>query len=199
MTRCMTVLWIVMAITLLAMPVVLAADLKVGDDAPKWKGIIGIDDKEHALADYKDAKVIVLVFITNHCPVAKAYEDRLIAVQKDYKGKGVQLIALNVNNLPEDKLDKMKERAAEKKFGFPYLYDPTQAIGLAYGAKVTPHAFILDQKRKVVYVGAVDDNMKAAEAKSNYLRDALDALLAGKQPPKAETKPVGCVIQYAKK
>jgi peroxiredoxin len=104
-----------------------------------------------------------------------------------------------VNNLPEDKLEKMKERAAEKKFSFPYLYDPSQAIGLAYGAKVTPHVFVLDQQRKIAYVGAVDDNVKATEAKTHYLRDALDALLAGKQPPNTETKPVGCVIQYEKK
>ena len=96
------------------------------------------------------------------------------------------------------RLEKMKERAAEKKSSFPYLYDPTQAIGLAYGAKVTPHVFVLDRERKLAYVGAVDDNMKATEAKTHYLRDALDALLASKQP-KAETKPVGCVIQYEKK
>jgi len=199
MTRCWTAFLMVVAMAILAVPVVLAAELKVGDDAPTWKGIVGIDDKEHGLADYKDAKVIVLAFITNHCPVAKAYEDRLIAMQKDYQGKGVQVIAVNVNNLPADKLEKMKERAAEKKFGFPYLYDPSQAIGLACGAKVTPHVFVLDRERKLAYVGAVDDDMKATEAKTHYLRDALDALLAGKQPPKAETKPVGCVIQYEKK
>ena len=97
------------------------------------------------------------------------------------------------------RLEKMKERAVEKKSGFPYLYDPTRAIGLAYGAKVTPRVFVLNQQRKLAYVGAVEDNMKAADAKTHYLCDALDALLAGKQPPKAETKPVFCVIQYEKK
>ena len=97
------------------------------------------------------------------------------------------------------RLEKMRDRAAEKKLSFPYLYDPTQAIGLTYGAKVTPHVFVLDQQRKIAYVGAVDDNMKATEAKTHYLRDALDALLAGKQPPKAETKPVGCGLQFEKK
>ena len=143
-----------------------AAEPKAGDKAPDWKGLAGIDDKQHSLADYKDAKIVVVAFITNHCPVAKAYEDRLIAVQNDYKGKGVQVVAVNVNNLPADKLDKMKERAAEKKFPFPYLYDATQAIGLAYGAKVTPHVFVLDKDRKIVYVGAIDDKMNAAEAKN---------------------------------
>jgi len=97
------------------------------------------------------------------------------------------------------RLEKMKDRAAEKKFSFLYLYNPTQAIGLTYGAKVTLHVFGLDQQRKLAYVGAVDDNMKAADAKTHYLRDALDALLAGKQPPKTVTKEFGCSIKWKEK
>ena len=90
----------------------------------------------------------------------------------------------------------MKERAKEKGFNFPYLHDETQQTGHNYGAQKTPHVFVLDQQRKLAYVGAIDDNMEASEVKSQYLRDALDALLAGKQPPKAETKAVGCGIKY---
>ena len=176
-----------------------AADLKVGDAAPDWSGIIGIDDAKHGLADYKDAKLLVLVFTCNHCPVAVAYEDRLIAVQKDYKDKGVQLVAVNVNNLPADKLDKMRERAKAKGFNFPYLYDETQKIGHDYGAKVTPHVFVLCPKRKVAYIGSVDDKQNVNEVKTNYLRDALDALLAGKEPPKATTNAFGCSVKYEKK
>jgi peroxiredoxin len=170
----------------------------IGHAAPNWSGIVGVDDQLHSLADYKNAKLIVLVFTCNHCPVAVAYEDRLIALQKDYKDKGVQVIAVNVNNIAADKLDKMKERAASKNFNFPYLYDATQKIGIDYGALVTPHVFILDPQRKVVYVGAVDDKQKVAEVKQPYVRDALDALLSGKEPPKAETKPFGCGIRYEK-
>ncbi len=176
-----------------------AKALKVGDEAPDWSGIIGIDDKEHGLADYKEAKAIVLVFTCNHCPVAVIYEDRVIALQKDYGPKGVQLIAVNVNNIPPDRLDKMKERAKAKKFNFPYLYDSSQKMGHDYGAKVTPHTFVLDSERKIAYRGAIDNNQKPAKADNHYVRDALDALLAGKTPPRAETKAFGCSVKYEKK
>jgi peroxiredoxin len=103
---------------------------------------------------------------------------------------------VNVNNIPEDRLDKMKERAASKGFNFPYLYDETQKIGRDYSAKVTPHVFVLDKNRTVVYMGAIDDNMKVAEVKKHYLRDALDALLAGAKPAEEVTKHFGCTIKY---
>jgi peroxiredoxin len=173
-----------------------APKLKVGDAAPAWSGIVGIDDQKHGLADYKDAKLVVLVFTCNHCPVAVAYEDRLVALQKDYKDKGVTLVAVNVNNLPADKLDKMKERAKAKGFNFPYLYDESQKIGKDYGAEVTPHVFVLDGKRKIAYVGAVDDKQNVDAVKKHSLRDALDALLTGKEPPEPVTKHFGCSIKY---
>jgi len=173
-----------------------AAKLSIGDPAPDWSGIIGTDDKQHALSDYKDAKLLVVVFTCNHCPVAKAYEDRLVALQKDYQGKGVQVVAVNVNNIAPDKLDMMKERAAEKGFTFPYLYDPSQKIGHDYGATVTPHVFLLDGNRKVAYVGPVDDSQKVDKVQKNYLRDALDALLSGQQPPEKAIQPFGCTIKY---
>ncbi len=193
------------AVTVVAVAVVMvlascspAAELKklsVGDAAPDWSGIIGVDDKEHALADYKKAKAVVLVFTCNHCPVAVAYEDRLVALQKDYEEKGVQLIAVNVNNLPADRLDKMKVRAKEKGFNFPYIYDSSQKMGYDYGATVTPHVFLLDQDRKIAYTGAIDDNMRPEKVETHHLRDALDAVLAGKTPP-APTKQFGCSIKY---
>ena len=176
-----------------------AKALKAGDEAPGWSGIIGIDDKEHGLADYKEAKAIVLVFTCNHCPVAVAYEDRVIALQKDYGPKGVQVIAVNVNNIPADRLDKMKQRAKAKAFNFPYLYDASQKMGHDYGAKVTPHTFLLDSGRKIAYIGAIDNSQKPDKADKHYVRDALDALLAGKTPPQAETKASGCSIKYEKK
>lgn len=182
--------------TLLAASCGYAAKLEIGDAAPSWSGIIGIDDKEHSLADYAKAKLIVLVFTCNHCPVAKAYEDRLVALQNDYKAKGVQLVAVNVNNLPADRLEKMKERAKAKGFNFPYLYDPTQKIGRDYGATVTPHVFVLDKDRKIAYMGAIDDKQNPDSVKTHYLRDALDALLAGDKPPKTVTKQFGCSIKW---
>lgn len=170
--------------------------LSVGKKAPAWKDLVGVDGKRHNLEDLKKAKVVAVVFTCNTCPVAQAYEGRLIKLVKDYKAKDVEVIAINVNNIPGDKLDKMKERAKEKEFNFAYLYDPSQKIARDYGATVTPHCFVLDRERNVAYMGAVDDNQKEAEAKKHYLRDAVDALLAGKKPAVEETKQFGCTIKY---
>ncbi len=172
------------------------AEVKIGDAAPDFKDIVGTDDKAHSLADYKDAKVVVVVFTCNHCPVAVAYEDRLVKFQADYKDKGVQLIAINVNNLPADRLDKMKERAQAKGFNFPYLYDSSQKVGRDFGAKVTPHFFVLDGQRKVAYMGAFDNSQNESKVEKHYLRDAVDALLAGQTPAEPVTKQFGCGIKY---
>ncbi len=106
------------------------------------------------------------------------------------------MVAVNVNNLPADRLDKIKKRAKKKGFNFPYLYDSSQKIGRDYGAKVTPQVFVLDGKRKIAYMGAIDDNMSAKKVKKHHLRDALDALLVGKKPPEAVTQQFGCSIKY---
>lgn len=193
MTRQRTLTFALAAVALLVATSGLAAELKIGGAAPDWSGIPGVDGKKHGLADYQEAKLIVLVFTCNHCPVAMAYEDRLVALQKDYKSKGVQVIAANVNNLPEDRLEPMKKRAAQKKFNFPYIYDETQKIGRDYGATVTPHVFVLDQKRTVAYIGAVDDSQNPEKVKVHYLRNTLDYLLAGNSPV---TQQFGCTIKW---
>ncbi len=173
-----------------------ADGVKIGDKAPSWSGIIGVDDKEHGLADVKKAKAVVLVFTCNHCPVAQAYEDRLVALQRDYRKQGVRLVAVNVNNIDADKLAPMKVRAKEKKFNFPYLYDPTQKMGRDYGATKTPEIFVLDGERKIAYHGPVDDSQNPDKVKTQHLRLALDAILAGQAPPKAEVLAFGCTIKY---
>jgi peroxiredoxin len=171
--------------------------LDVGVKAPDWSNLIGVDDKKHSLSDYKDADAVVLIFTCNHCPVAVAYEDRIIQLQKDYKDKNVQVVAINVNNLEADRLDKMKERAEQKGFNFPYLYDPTQEVAKDYGARVTPDVVLLDKKGTVVYTGLIDDSwMDPSAVNKQYLRDAIDAVLAGKTPPVAETKAQGCGIKF---
>ena len=139
---------------------------------------------------------MVLAFTCNHCPVAQAFEPRLIALQKDYQDKGVQLIAVNCNNIEADRLEAMKQRAADKEYKFPYLYDPTQAIGKHYGATVTPHVFVLDTQRKIAYMGAVDNSKDPDKVKTHYLRNALDSLLAGKTPATPVTQQYGCGIRY---
>jgi hypothetical protein len=128
--------------------------------------------------------------------VAQAYEDRLVKFAQDYEGKGVALVAINVNNMEEDKLPAMKERAEQKDFNFAYLYDPSQESGRAFGATVTPHAFVLDKSRNVVYMGAIDDNQDESAVGTHYLRDAVDAILGGKSPQVATSKQFGCSIRY---
>jgi peroxiredoxin len=175
---------------------VLAAGVELGAQGPAWVDLEGVDGERHSLADLEKAKAVVVVFTCNHCPVAKAYEQRLIQLEKDYSDRGVEVVAINVNNGEADKLPAMRERAKEQGFSFAYLYDPSQEIGREYGATVTPHAFVLDGDRNVVYQGAIDDSMKAEKVEEHYLRDAVDAVLAGKTPETASTPPAGCGIQY---
>ena len=179
-----------------ASPAQEAKEFGLGDPAPEWKDLMGVDDQKHSFKDLADAKAVAVVFTCNHCPVAQAYEDRIIELAGDYQDKGVKFVAINVNNLDQDKLPAMKTRAEEKDYQFPYLYDPSQKIGRAFGATVTPHAFLFDGKHKLAYVGAIDDNMEADKVEQQYLREAIDAVLAGKEPETASTKPVGCGIQY---
>jgi peroxiredoxin len=173
-----------------------ANKLKIGDAGPTFTGLNGTDSKSHSLSDYKDAKALVIVFTCNHCPVAKAYQDRLIAIQKDYQDKGVQVIAICVSKGEADDLAAMKQRAESAGFNFPYLYDPTQKSGIDYGATCTPHVFVLDKDRKLAYTGAIDDSMQADSVKKQYVRAALDAILAGKEPETATTRQQGCGIHY---
>ena len=170
--------------------------LEIGAAAPAWSDLEGIDGKKHGLADLKDAEAVVVVFTCNHCPVAKAYEERLVEFDHDFKDKKVELVAINVSNADADKLPAMKERGEERGYEFAYLYDPSQKIGRAFGGTVTPHAFVLDKERKVVYKGAIDDSQDAAKATKHHVRDAVEAVLAGKAPAEAEVRPFGCGIGY---
>ena len=170
--------------------------LSIGDAAPGFDGLTGTDGKTHSLNDYKDAKVVVISFTCNHCPVATAYEGRFVDFVKQYRDKGVTFVAINVNNIPADRLDAMKKRAEEKGFNFDYLFDPGQEVGRAYGATVTPHMFVLCPERKVAYMGSFDDSKDPKKVKSQFVRDAVDALLAGNTPEVKETKQFGCGIRY---
>jgi peroxiredoxin len=175
------------------------ANLKIGDKAIPFN-LIGVDDQQHALSDYADKAAVAVIFSCNHCPYVRAWEDRMIQIQADYADKGVQLIAINANDAtkyPDDSFPKMKERAQEKGFNFPYLHDETQEIAQAYGAERTPQVFLFDQDGVLRYYGAIDDNYENPNAvKQHYLRDALDAVLAGQDPPVTETPPVGCTIKW---
>jgi len=182
---------IVSAVVVLALAsVAQAAAPKIGEAAPEFKAA-GVDGKTYTLGSFKDAKATVVVFTCNICPVAVAYEDRFIEFAKKYEAKGVRFIAINVNS--SEDISAMKQRAEEKGFNFPYAYDESGDSARAYGARVTPHLYVVDAKGKVVYQGAFDDNMnKPTKA---YLANAVEAILAGKTPEVAETRAIGCGIR----
>src|ERR1700683_668277 len=175
--------------------------LSVGDVAPEWSNLPGVDDKHLSFADFKDKDVLVVVFTCSSCPIATDYEDRIIAFTKKHAGPQdkVALVAVNVNTIPEDRLPQMKARAREKGFPFPYLYDESQKVAHDYGAESTPQFFVLNRDRKIVYMGAMDDQDDPAKAKVNYVEEAVKAALAGKTPEVAETWARGCRIRWHRK
>ena len=180
----------------------MAFTLALGAQAPDFR-LPGVDGKEYGLGSFKDAKVLVVVFTCNHCPAAIGSQDRMIALAKEYKAKGVEMVAINSNedrNHPQDSFEHMKERAREKGFPFPYLRDAAQMAARAYGALRTPHFYVLDAERRLRYTGRLDDNpYDAAKATKNDLRNALDALLAGRKPPVELTNPLGCNVKWRNK
>lgn len=174
---------------------------QIGDTATDFK-LKSVDNKWYSMADYKDAKGFIVVFTCNHCPFAVKYEDRIIELAKKYKPKGYVLLAINPNDpvaQPDDSFEKMQERAKEKKFPFPYLFDEGQKIYPQYGATKTPHIFLLDQHKVVKYIGAIDDNVEDAKAvKEKYLENAISALEKGLDPNPSTTKAIGCSIKVKK-
>ena len=190
-----------------------AADVKplaIGSAAPDFD-LPGVDGRNHKLADFADAKVLVVVFTCNHCPTAQAYEERLIQLAIDYRDKGVLLVAINPTDAKavrldelgytdlSDSLEEMKLRAAERKYPFVYLDDgATQNVSRAYGAVATPHVFVFDTGRKLRYQGRIDD-AEVREVKSHDLRNAIDALLANRPPAVETTKVFGCSTKWSDK
>lgn len=174
---------------------------KPGDKATDFK-LKSVDGKFYSLSDYKDAKGFIVVFTCNHCPFAVKYEDRVNELAKKYTKKGYILLAINPNDpvvQPADSYDLMKERAKEKSFVFPYLFDEGQKIFPQYGATKTPHAFLLDKNQVVKYIGAIDDNAEdAAMVKEKYLENAIAALERNTEPTPSVTKAIGCSIKVKK-
>ncbi len=178
-----------------------AVGYKIGDIATDFK-LKNIDDTFVSLSDYKDVKGFIVIFTCNHCPYSVAYEDRIIALDKEYKEKGYPVIAINPNNpesYPSDDFANMKIRAKEKGFTFPYLLDDGQKIFPQYGATKTPHVFVLEKEDKgnvVKYIGAIDNNYQdVLKADDTYVKKAVNALLDGKEVPVTETKAIGCSIK----
>jgi len=178
------------------------AQYKVGDKVVDFN-LKNVDDETVSLSSHLETKGAIVIFTCNHCPFSKAYEDRIIALHAKYAPLGYPVIAINPNDKvksPEDSYEKMQERAKEKGFTFPYLYDESQDVAKAFGAARTPHVFIVKAEKKewiLKYIGAIDNNTEdASKADKKYTEDALQALLAGKNPTPSETKAIGCTIKW---
>ncbi|MEK7286108.1 MAG: thioredoxin family protein [Nitrospirota bacterium] len=175
--------------------------LAIGDIAPDFN-LPGVDGKNYSLDHFKDKKILIVIFSCNHCPYVKAYEDRIIAIQKDFQDRGVAVVAINANetvNYPEDSFEKMQSHAREKCFNFPYLRDESQKVADAYGAHYTPEIFLLDESRRLQYTGKIDDNyQQPQDVEVQYLRDAIVAVLSSQPVASPETHAIGCTIKWAK-
>jgi peroxiredoxin len=174
---------------------------KIGDIATDFK-LKNIDGKMVSLADYPNAKGYIVIFTCNSCPYAVMYEDRIIDLHNNFASKGYPVIAINPNDVdikPTDSFDNMQKRAKEKGFDFPYLYDEKQDIFPVYGATKTPHVFLLNNKKVVEYIGAIDDNAQDASAVTQkYLENAIAALEKEEKPNPSTTRAVGCSIKFKK-
>lgn len=177
--------------------------VQIGQTAPTFN-LKNIDGKMVSLESLQtEHKGAIVVFTCNHCPYSKLYEDRLVALDKQFADQGFPIVAINPNDAkqyPEDSFDEMKKRAKQKKFTFPYLHDETQEIAKAYGATRTPHVFLVSfhtGSPVIEYIGAIDDNAKEAESvEQKFLEDAVNALIAGEKPAVTTTKAIGCGIKW---
>jgi peroxiredoxin len=183
--------------------------VEIGMAAPAFKDLAGIDGKTYSLTDFKE-DVLVLAFLANHCPWVRGGDKDLVKLLHEFKDQSVRVIGLGVNLRQDDALPAMKEHAAKAGYNFLYLHDPTQEIGRRFGASRTPEFFILNKERRIVYMGLLTNSPALMERdgsvrytngdpKEFYVRDAIRATLAGKPVPVAETRAVGCTVEYANK
>jgi peroxiredoxin len=159
-----------------------------------------VDGSVRSAEDYRSARALAVIFWCNHCPYVRAWEDRVIALQREYADRGAQFLLVSSNDpqkYPDDSFDEMQKRAREKGYPFPYLFDETQEVARQYGAERTPEIFLFDETGALRYHGAPDDDYENPSAvKQRYFRDALEAVLAGTPPATSETPPKGCTIKW---
>ena len=177
-----------------------ADELAVGAKAPGFS-LINATNSQRVTFTPGNGKLSAVVFTCNQCPYAKAFEDRLVALGNEYAKRGVTFYAVDPNDdaaYPIERVSEMRARATAKKYPFPYLKDADSSVARAYGARVTPHVFVVDGKGVVRYRGYVDDSAKPAERQHEGLREALDALIAGRNVPQTATRAFGCTIKWRK-
>jgi peroxiredoxin len=175
--------------------------LSIGDSAPTWKGLEATDGKTYSFDDFKAKDGLVIAFTCNTCATSLDYEDRIIAFVDKHCSKDAKcaFVAINVNQVKDDLLPKMKERAEKRKFNFVYATDPSQETARKHGAKWTPEFFVFNKDRKLVYMGAFDDKTKAADAKEPFVERAVIAALKGEAATTGETPARGCLIRFKPK
>ncbi|WP_461790783.1 thioredoxin family protein [Pedobacter sp.] len=195
----LTCLFLVVAIVVFAQ-----SGYQVGDIAADFN-LKNTDGKNVSLANYKNTKGYIVVFTCNTCPVSKAYEARIEALNKMYAAKGYPVVAINTNDpitSPGDSYEKMQERVKEKGFTFAYLLDPDHVFTKKYGAQRTPHVFVLEKTasgNEVAYIGAIDNDQQELNAqRENYVQNAVNQLLSGQKPTVSSTKAIGCSIKWKK-
>jgi peroxiredoxin len=171
--------------------------IALATEAPPFN-LPGVDGQQHSFDDYADKPALAVVWSCNHCPYVQAWEGRMVSLQREFGDRGFELVAISSNdadNYPEDSFEAMKARSEEQGFNFDYLYDEDQSVLTAYGAERTPEVFLFDRDRRLVYHGAIDDSREEDEVTERYLRDAIEAVLAGEEPPVSETPAVGCTVK----
>jgi peroxiredoxin len=184
------------------------AVVQIGTKAPAFNNLPAIDGKSYSMSEFKE-DVVVLVFLANHCPWVRGGERDLIQLVNDFKGRSVRFIGIGVNLRPEDTLPAMKDRASKAGYNFLYLHDPSQEIGRKLGATHTPEYFVLNKERQIVYTGLLTNSPAVMEGstpryvsgqpKDFYVRDAIDAALAGRPVTVTETRAQGCTVEYTRK
>ncbi len=173
--------------------------MKQGMKAPSF-ALLATDDKQYKLETFQGKKALVIVFMCNHCPYVIAYVERIKKIEQMFRKSSVQFIAINANDpvkYPQDSFEHMKQFVEEKEITFPYLYDETQEVAKAYRALVTPHVFVFDEERKLVYQGGIDNNWESEEkASKHFLTNALNAVVKGQTPIQAQAPCIGCSIKW---
>jgi peroxiredoxin len=175
-----------------------SATLEPGAKVPDFE-LADTHANSHRLSEVAGRDATVVVWTCNHCPYALAWHDRIVAVAEEFGDRGVSFLAVNSNDAeryPADSLEAMRERVERESWPFPYLHDPSQEIARAFGAQVTPHVFVLDGDLQLRYSGAPDADHSDPAQNAAWLREALDHLLAGEEPPRASTEPVGCSVKW---
>ena len=185
--------------------------LPIGAAAPDFD-VPGVDGKRYSLKDFAEKKLLLVLFDTVHCPTSQLYEERIKKIVDDYKDKGVGAISISPNHPKSLRLDEqaytdlddtfesMKIRARDHKFNFPFCFDgEPNTTSQTYGPKATPHAFLFDEERKLRYEGGVDDSEWPDRVKIHHLRNAIEAVLAGKDVPATGTRVFGCSTKWPNK